>query len=129
MTKVYLLIKKKIERSRGILPELSMGLTGMAASGSLISTTTQSDIKNVFATDEACSKQHLTTWNRKKHFSHSGNFQVHLDIYLHQISFNLSQTFKLVSCISSTLKSMFINSDFRSTVLEKLATIIRLTFE
>ena len=43
-------------------PELSMGLpAGAADSGSLISTTTQSDIKNVLATDEACSKQHLTT--------------------------------------------------------------------
>jgi len=28
---------------------------------SLISTTTQSDVRNVWATDEACSKQHLTT--------------------------------------------------------------------
>lgn len=43
-------------------PELSMGFPAGTGSGSLISTTTQSDIKNVFATDAACSKQHLTTW-------------------------------------------------------------------
>jgi len=43
------------------LPELSIGLPATAASGSLISTTTQSDIKNVLATDAACSRQHLTT--------------------------------------------------------------------
>lgn len=47
-------------------PELPIGLpAGAADSGSLISTTTQSDIKNVLATDEACSKQHLTTFNKK----------------------------------------------------------------
>lgn len=42
-------------------PELSMGLPAGIDSGSLISTTTQSDIKKVFATDDACSRQHLTT--------------------------------------------------------------------
>ena len=42
-------------------PELSMGLPAGIGSGSLISTTTQSDIKNVFATEDACSRQHLTT--------------------------------------------------------------------
>jgi hypothetical protein len=38
-----------------------MGLPTGAASGSLISTTTQSDIKKVLATEDACSRQHLTT--------------------------------------------------------------------
>jgi hypothetical protein len=42
-------------------PELSMGFPAGTDSGSLISTTTQSDIKNVFATEAACSMQHLTT--------------------------------------------------------------------
>jgi len=42
-------------------PELSIGLPTGTGSGSLISTTTQSDIKKVFATEAACSKQHLTT--------------------------------------------------------------------
>ena len=39
-----------------------MGFPATTGSGSLISTPTQSDIKNVFATEEACSKQHLTTF-------------------------------------------------------------------
>jgi hypothetical protein len=43
------------------IPELSMGLPTGADSGSFISTTTQSDIKKVLATEAACSRQHLTT--------------------------------------------------------------------
>ena len=39
-----------------------MGLARGAASGSLISTTTTSDVRKVLATDAACSKQHLTTY-------------------------------------------------------------------
>lgn len=50
------------ESYQTLIPELSMGFpAGTAGSGSLISTTTQSDNKNVFATDDACSRQHLTT--------------------------------------------------------------------
>ena len=43
------------------VPELSMGLARGAASGSLISTTTTSDVRKVLATEAACSRQHLTT--------------------------------------------------------------------
>lgn len=38
-----------------------MGFPAGIGSGSFMSTTTQSDIKNVFATEDACSRQHLTT--------------------------------------------------------------------
>lgn len=47
------------------IPELSMGLPIGTGSGSFISTTTQSDIKKVLATEDACSKQHLTTCTKK----------------------------------------------------------------
>lgn len=43
------------------VPELSIGDPAGAPSSSLISTTTTSDVRNVFATELACSKQHLTT--------------------------------------------------------------------
>jgi hypothetical protein len=46
------------------LPELSIGFATGAASGSLISTTTTSDVRKVLATDAACSKQHLTTYRQ-----------------------------------------------------------------
>ena len=57
-------------------PELSIGLPTGTGSGSLISTTTQSDIKNVFATEAACSKQHLTTYIQTK--AHSGSLMTKL---------------------------------------------------
>jgi len=41
-----------------------MGFPAGMASGSFISTTTQSDIKKVLATEAACSRQHLTTCTR-----------------------------------------------------------------
>ena len=50
-------------------PELSMGFPAGTGSGSLISTTTTSDVRKVFATDAACSKQHRTTWHQHTHIS------------------------------------------------------------
>lgn len=53
--------QQKTSNQWSLLPELSIGFAGCAGSGSLISTTTTSDVKKVFATDEAFSRQHLTT--------------------------------------------------------------------
>ena len=58
---VEILLGKVLPNKLNHIPELSMGFPAGLGSGSLISTTTQSDIKNVFATDDACSRQHLTT--------------------------------------------------------------------
>jgi hypothetical protein len=55
------LAELQFQISKNYRPELSMGFPAGTDSGSLISTTTQSDIKNVFATEAACSRQHLTT--------------------------------------------------------------------
>lgn len=43
------------------IPELSIGFPAGTDSGSLMSTTTTSDVRKVLATEAACSKQHLTT--------------------------------------------------------------------
>jgi hypothetical protein len=48
------------------IPELSIGDPAGATSSSLISTTTTSDVRKVFATELACSKQHLTTYSVMK---------------------------------------------------------------
>lgn len=67
-------------------PELSIGLpAGNADSGSLISTTTQSDIKNVLATAEAYSKQHITTFKniRLEHNKHDISICNKIRIFTH----------------------------------------------
>lgn len=57
-----------IRRVKWVPPELSTGLPAGTGSGSLISTTTQSDIEKVFAMEAACSSQHLTTCSEKGSF-------------------------------------------------------------
>lgn len=53
------------EKNEVLVPELSIGFPAGIGSGSLMSTTTTSEVRNVLATEDACSKQHLTTYNKK----------------------------------------------------------------
>lgn len=68
-TSKYCSLKNGLNGCSNYIPELSMGVPAATDSGSFISTTTQSDIKKVLATEAACSRQHLTTCARVGCFS------------------------------------------------------------